>query len=765
MAQTTNLGYPRIGKQRELKRVIERYWSGKATADDVRAVAAEIRRAAFAVQQAAGIDWIPCNDFTFYDHVLDTACLWGMMPERFNHTPGEPVSLATYSTMARGGDHVAALEMTKWFDTNYHYLVPEFNGPAPRRAGDGPLDAYREARAQVGDPSSGPGQAQPVIVGPVTFVLLGKHHTKPVAEHVAELVPLYRQLLSELAAAGATWVQIDEPCLVQDRGAAELDLFTSAYRALAGAANRPQIMLQTYFGSLGANWETVMSLPVEGIGLDFVRRPENLQDLLAKGFPGDKVLGAGVVNGRSVWKTDLTAALGTLEQIAGTVGQERTWVGPSCSLLFLPHDVRLESGHDAEVLANLAFAEQRLDEIAVLARGLTDGRDAIRDDLERDAERLRAHAASTAYHESTQRRMAALTDDDFRRPQPFSERYRVQQDRLGLPAFPTTTIGSYPQSSDVRAMRARARSGKITPREYDAYVKGKMDELIARQEAIGLDVLVHGEFERSDMVEYFGEELGGFITTEHGWVQSYGSRCVRPPVIVGDVYRARPFTVESIGYAQSRTSKPVKGMLTGPVTILNWSFVRDDIPRSEVCFQIALALRDEVVDLARAGIGIVQIDEPALREGLPLRRAQWTEYLDWAVKAFRLASSGIGPETQIHSHMCYSEFNDIIDAIDAMDADVISIENSRSGEELLKAFTSNRYERMMGPGVYDVHSPAVPATGEIVDRLRHAARVLGADHLWVNPDCGLKTRKDEEVWPSLEHMVAAARAMRETAAR
>jgi 5-methyltetrahydropteroyltriglutamate--homocysteine methyltransferase len=753
VAQTSNLGYPRIGKHRELKRVIERYWSGKTNEDDVHAVAKEIRSAAWAVQQQAGIDHIPSNDFTYYDHMLDTACLWGMVPERFNHTAGEPVSLATYSAMARGADHVAALEMTKWFDTNYHYLVPEFNGPAPRRTGNGPVDAYKEAKAQVGD------AAHPVIVGPLTFVLLGKHHTGPIADHVKLLVPLYRELLADLAEAGAEWVQIDEPCLVQDRSAMELDLYSSVYGDLARSEARPKIMLQTYFGSLGANWDAVLALPVEGFGLDFVRDGGNLSDLQSKGFPEGKVLTAGVLNGRAVWKADLGKTLGLLETIAETVDRNLISVAPSCSLMFLPHDVRLESAHDADVLANLSFAEQRLDELATLAKGLTEGREAIKTELDADAARLSKLQASE--NSTTRKRMAALTDADFRRTKPFSDRVAAQQEHINLPPYPTTTIGSFPQAPDVRSMRLKVRSGKITQDEYDRWVQGKIDELVAQQEAVGLDVLVHGEFERSDMVEYFGEHLGGFITTEHGWVQSYGSRCVRPPIIVGDVYRDHPMTVKEVVYAQSKTDKPMKGMLTGPVTILNWSFVRDDMPRSEVANQIALALRDEVADLEAAGIRIVQIDEPALREGLPLRRVQWAEYLDWAVKAFRLSAGGAAPSTQIHTHMCYSEFNDIIDSINAMDADVISIENSRSNEELLRAFTTNKYERMIGPGVYDIHSPAVPAKDEIVERLQNAANVLGSDILWVNPDCGLKTRKDEEVWPSLENMVAAARAMRE----
>ncbi len=757
MAKSTNLGYPRIGKNRELKRIVERYWSGKASAYDVESTALEIRQAALSVQQAAGLDLIPCNDFTLYDHILDTACLWGLVPERFNHTAGEPVSMDTYFAMARGNDDTLALEMTKWFDTNYHYLVPEFDGPEPVRSSNQPVERYKEAAALVGS------AAKPVIVGPVTFVLLGKHHTKSIADHVASLIPLYKELLSDLANAGAEWVQIDEPCLVTDLDAETLELYESTYASLA-SGNRPKIMLQTYFGSLRGNWDTVMSLPVDGIGLDLVRTPVNLTDLEAGKFPKGKVLSAGIVNGRGVWRTNLTNALSTLESIADKVGSDDLWIGPSCSLLTLPHDVRLETTQDAGLLANLAFAEQRLEEIDILTRGINEGADSVADALEADRERIASHASSSAIHGPTQERVASLTSADFERSEPFASRIKKQNEVLGLPAYPTTTIGSFPQASDVRSMRARARSGRITAEEYQKYVHDKIDEVIARQEEAGLDVLVHGEFERTDMVEYFAEQMAGFLKTEHGWVQSYGSRCVRPPIIVGDVHRPDPMTVEWTAYAQSRTKKPMKGMLTGPVTILNWSFAREDISRAEIAYQIALGLRDEVTDLEAAGIPIIQIDEPALREGLPLVRDEWQEYLDWAIKAFRLSASGAKPETQIHTHMCYSEFNDIIEAIDAMDADVISIENSRSNEELLQAFTDFSYERQIGPGVYDVHSARVPEAEEMAERLRNAARVLGGDHLWVNPDCGLKTRGDAEVWPSLRNMVEAAKLARESQA-
>lgn len=752
MVYSNNLGYPRIGKQRELKRVIERYWSGKATEAEVVQTATELRSNALTTQHSAGIQHIPCNDFSLYDHVLDTACLWGLVPERFEHARGQSVSMQTYFAMARGNDQTVALEMTKWFDTNYHYLVPEFDAGSPYRAGNQPVERYLEARALVG------GAAKPVLVGPVSFVLLGKRHTKSISDHVDELLPLYVELLTDLAGAGADWVQIDEPCLVEDRSPEERRLFERAYEVLAKAG--PRLLLQTYFGSLNDNWSTAVELPVAGIGLDFVRTPFNLRDLTARGFPADKTLAAGVVNGRGVWRSDLSAALATLETISAQVESDRLWIGPSCSLLQLPYDVQLEGDPESEELANLAFAEQRLDEIALLTKAVNEGRSAVEDALARDHGRIERFRSASSQHAPTKGRVASLTAADFSRSEPIAQRLDAQARGLKLPDFPTTTIGSFPQAPDVRQMRARVHSGKITADEYTSYVHGKIDEVLSQQEEVGLDVLVHGEFERSDMVEYFAEQMAGFLKTEHGWVQSYGTRCVRPPIIIGDIHRPHAMTVDTIAYAQSRTTKPVKGMLTGSVTILNWSFAREDLPRSEIAFQIALALRDEVADLEAVGIRIVQIDEPALREGLPLVRSEWDGYLDWAIKAFRLSASVAQPATQIHSHMCYSEFNDIIAAIDNMDADVISIENSRSNEELLRAFTDFDYVGEIGPGVYDVHSARVPDVDEMVLRLENAARVLRGDVIWVNPDCGLKTRRDAEVWPSLANMVQAARKMR-----
>ncbi|MBX6341643.1 MAG: 5-methyltetrahydropteroyltriglutamate--homocysteine S-methyltransferase, partial [Thermomicrobiaceae bacterium] len=576
-----------------------------------------------------------------------------------------------------------------------------------------------------------------------------------------DLLPVYREVLARLARAGAEWVQIDEPTLVEDRAPEELDLYRLAYRALAEAPERPKIMLQTYYGSLDGNWDTVVGLPVEGIGLDLVRTPENLLLVQQRPFPANKILGAGVVNGRNIWRINLEETLGTLEQIAGRVHPDRIWVQTSCSLLHLPHDVDLETELDPEIKPLLAFAEQRLEEVVALTRGLNQGRAAIQDALEESAAIFQmALDSAKIHHPETQRRLRDLTEEDFQRASPYPVRAREQQSVLQLPLYPTTTIGSFPQTKEVRAMRARWKKGVVSDAEYDAFIREQIRGVVRHQEEIGLDVLVHGEFERADMVEFFAEKLRGFAVTEHGWVQSYGTRYVRPPIIYGDVYRPEPMTVETIRYAQSLTSKPVKGMLTGPVTILNWSFPREDLSRRDVAFQIALALRDEVGDLEAAGIGVIQIDEPALREGLPLRYAAWDEYLDWAVRAFRLASSGVADRTQMHSHMCYSEFNDIIDAIEALDADVISIENSRSQGELLQAFAEHGYSRQIGPGVYDVHSARIPSVEEIMAMLERISQVLAPEQIWVNPDCGLKTRGNAEVWPSLEHMVEAARRMR-----
>lgn len=756
MANSSILGYPRIGKYRELKRAVEGFWSGRVAETELLETARGIRQAAWDVQASAGIDLIPCNDFSYYDQVLDAICLAGLVPTRFGN-PGTTVNLRAYFAMARGDANAAALELTKWFDTNYHYLVPEFDAGPPKLTSDKPFVEFAEALAQLGR------VPKPVLISPVSLLLLGKHHTMSLADHLRELLPVYAGVLARLARDGAEWVQIDEPTLVQDRGTDELALYQVAYCMLAAGSDRPKIMLQTYFESLHDNWDATVSLPVEGVGLDFVRTPDNLARLESDGFPAGKVLGAGVVNGRNVWCANLSDTLTLLERIAERVDCARIWVQPSCSLLHLPHDAGLETSLHQDIRPILAFAEQRVEEIVTLTRGLNEGREAIAAELEANADIFRSVLGSTQiHHPPTKERLRALRAADFRRASEFETRIAAQQRSLKLPRYPTTTIGSFPQTKEIRSARARWRNGILSDADYEEFIRDQTAEVIHRQEELGLDVLVHGEFERTDMVEYFAERLAGYAITEHAWVQSYGSRCVRPPIIYGDVYRPARMTVDMISYAQSLTGKPVKGMLTGPVTMLNWSFPRENIPRSEVAYQIALALRDEVADLEAGGIRLIQIDEPALREGLPLRRADCADYLDWAVKAFRLASSGVRDDTQIHSHMCYSEFNDIIEAIEALDADVISIENSRSNAELLQAFTDRRYRRQIGPGVYDVHSERIPTTEEIRQLLERASQVLDPDQIWVNPDCGLKTRGNAEVWPSLHNMVEAACSMRET---
>jgi 5-methyltetrahydropteroyltriglutamate--homocysteine methyltransferase len=763
VALSSTLGYPRIGRDRELKRACEAYWKGALSAEEVHRTAAELRRAHWQAQRAAGIDLIPCNDFSLYDTVLDAVALIGAVPPRY-HRDGQTVNLDTYFAMARGaqraGLDVTAMEMTKWFDTNYHYIVPEWHsGQRFHLASGKPFDELAEAQAQ-GVP------ARPVLVGPLTLVLLGKPQEDGVDLLGATLdgiLEVYAQVVARLAAAGATWIQLDEPCLVQDRTPAELAALRRAYAELAAHKGDARLLVQTYYGHVGDAFETLAALPVDAIGLDFVRGPRNLELLRRYGLPEGMHLAAGVVDGRNVWRADLDAALTLLEDVADMVRPERILVTPSCSLLHVPYDATRETSLDPELRGWLAFAEQKLAEVVTLTRGLNEGRAAVAGELQASAAVQEQRRTSPRVHDpAVRRRMADVANGA--RP-PFAERQAAQRERLDLPALPTTTIGSFPQTAEVRRMRRRFEAGEITAEEYERFMEQAIAAAIRLQERLGLDVLVHGEFERSDMVEYFGEQLSGFAFTRHGWVQSYGSRCVRPPIIFGDVARPRPMTVRWSAYAQSLTQKPVKGMLTGPVTILNWSFVRDDQPRRETCRQIALALRDEVADLERAGLRVIQIDEPALREGLPLRRAEWAAYLEWAVACFRLAASGAGPATQVHTHMCYSQFDDIIDAISALDADVLSIENSRSGGELLDVFKQTGYDKEIGPGVYDIHSPRVPPEDEIVAMLRATTAVLPAERVWVNPDCGLKTRAWEEVTPALEHMVAAARRLRDDVAR
>ncbi|WP_406697896.1 5-methyltetrahydropteroyltriglutamate--homocysteine S-methyltransferase [Singulisphaera sp. Ch08] len=759
MAIATNLGFSRMGPHRELKKALERFWAKKSDAGVLLATACSLRESHWKLQRDLGLAQVPCNDFSLYDHVLDAALMVGVRPGRFG---GVAEGLDRYFAMARGVAHegersgVAALEMTKWFDTNYHYLVPEFEADQEFRLDAAkPLAEFAEAKA-LGIP------ARPVLLGPVSFLLLGKIKDagrKPLDLWPA-LVPVYEELLRRLRAAGADWVQIDEPCLATDVEPSTLATLEAVYKRLADAAGNMNILLATYFGDLGQALPAVMRLPVRAVHLDLVRGPGQLREAVELVAPG-QMLSLGLVDGRNIWRTDLLAALDVAEDAAERLGVDRILIAPSCSLLHTPYDLEGESKLDGELKGWLAFGRQKLEEVAILARGVEHGRDSVADALEENRVALTGRRSSPRIHSAqVRRRLASVTPEMLARENPYSTRRVDQRAKTPLPLLPTTTIGSFPQTDDVRKARASFKAGKLRPDEYDAFLKERTAEAVRWQEEVGLDVLVHGEFERNDMVEYFGENLDGFAFTENGWVQSYGSRCVKPPIIFGDVARRGPMTVEWARYAQSLTARPMKGMLTGPVTILQWSFVRDDQPRRETCWQIALAIRDEVADLEEAGIAVIQIDEPALREGLPLRRDDWAEYLRWTVDAFRLASAGVRDETQIHTHMCYCEFNDIIDSIAALDADVISIETSRSQMELLGAFAEFRYPNEIGPGVYDIHSPQIPTREGVELLLGKALAVLSPEQLWVNPDCGLKTRKWEEVKPALATLVEAARALR-----
>lgn len=772
------LGTPRIGPRRELKLALESYWSGKSDQKTLLETAAALRAANWARQKALGVSVIPSNDFSLYDQVLDTSVMVGAIPEIYGWTGG-PVSLDTYFAMARGSQgetephtscghahhehghaHGApAQEMTKWFDTNYHYMVPEFaSGQRFELSSLKAVDEYREAKA-LGY------ETRPVLLGPVTFLKLGKSKDAALdpLSLLGELLPVYIDLLRRLSANGADWVQIDEPCLVLDLDEPSREALRRTYATIAHALPQLRVMLATYFGALGDNLDTALSLPVAGLHLDLVRAPEQLDAVLGKA-PQGLVLSLGIIDGRNIWRADLEKLLARLEPVAARRGTDHVQIAPSCSLLHSPIDLELETGLDPEVKGWLSFSVQKMAELATLGRALASGRDSVKEALTASTAAAQARKASPKVNvKAVAARLAAVTEAFTRRKSAFAERTKLQRARFNLPAFPTTTIGSFPQTPEVRKARAAHDKGQLGDAEYEQFLREETARTVRWQEEIGLDVLVHGEFERNDMVQYFGEQLAGFAFTRHGWVQSYGSRCVRPPILYGDVSRPEPMTVEWWRYSQSLTRKPMKAMLTGPVTILNWSFVRDDIPRSLASKQIALAIRDEVLDLEKAGAAMIQIDEAALREGLPLRRGDWKHYLDWAVESFRICASGVVDETQVHTHMCYSEFNQIIDAIAAMDADVISIETSRSKMELLEAFRSFKYPNEIGPGVYDIHSPRVPDVAEMTELLRLARQRLKDEQLWVNPDCGLKTRKWDEVRPALVNMVRAARELRSTA--
>jgi 5-methyltetrahydropteroyltriglutamate--homocysteine methyltransferase len=740
--QATVLGYPRIGGKRELKKATEAFWTGRGTADGLEETGAALRREAWETLRDAGLTSIPSNTFSLYDHVLDSAVLVGAVPRRFAGLSG----LDRYFAMARGTEGIAPLEMTKWFDTNYHYLVPELGpGTELRLAGDKPLREYQEARALGID-------TRPVLLGPLSFLLLSKPSEPGFSPLILLdlLLDVYAQLLRELHAAGAGWVQLDEPVLAADRGATELEALRHAYHRLGSVHRRPRLLVSTYFGEIGAALPVLAASPVDAIGLDFAAGPGNREELAAIGGIGEKTLVAGVVDGRNVWRADLPAALSMCASLLGLAGQ--LTVSTSCSLLHVPLDLRAETSLPPGLTGRLAFAQQKVDEVVALGRALAEGREAIA------AQIAAADVPAAAVNAEVRARLAALGDGSRRRAYPV--RRAAQAD--GLPLLPTTTIGSFPQTQEIRQARAGHAAGRITDEAYEDVMRAEISRVIALQEDIGLDVLVHGEPERNDMVQYFAEQMDGFAVTGHGWVQSYGTRYVRPPILHGDVSRRGPMTVRWAGYAKSRTEKPVKGMLTGPVTMLAWSFVRTDQPLPETARQVALALRDEVADLEAAGIAIIQVDEPALRELLPLRQAGRPAYLDWAVRAFRLATSGAADATQIHTHMCYSEFGDIVGAISALDADVTSIEAARSRMEFVSDLRAAGFEQGIGPGVWDIHSPRVPTVAEMTDALSLALSAIEPDCLWVNPDCGLKTRGYAETEAALRNLVTAARQLRAT---
>ncbi|MFJ9641507.1 5-methyltetrahydropteroyltriglutamate--homocysteine S-methyltransferase [Streptomyces sp. NPDC004244] len=757
-ARATVYGYPRQGRDRQLKKAVEGYWKGRVTAEALRTTAAELRRANWQQLADAGIDEVPTGDFSLYDHVLDTTVMVGAVPERHRSAVAND-ALDGYFAMARGTADAAPLEMTKWFDTNYHYLVPEL-GPDTVFTADSARQVaeFKEA----GDLGL---TARPVLVGPVTYLLLAKP-APGVAEDfrplslLDRLLPVYAEVLADLRAAGAEWVQLDEPALVQDRTPDELAAASRAYHALGGLTDRPKLLVAAYFDRLGEALPVLARTPVDGLALDFTGpAAANLDDLAAAGgLPGRRLV-AGVVDGRNIWVNDLVASLATLGTLLGLA--DRVDVSASCSLLHVPLDATAENDIDPQIRRWLAFARQKNAEVATLARGLGKGTQAIRAELAANRADLASRAASPLTHDTAVRaRTAAVTNADARRPQPYAERAAAQRTHLALPLLPTTTIGSFPQTAELRTARADLRAGRIGTAAYEQRIEAEVREVIAYQEKAGLDVLVHGEAERNDMVQYFAEQLDGYLTTRHGWVQSYGTRYVRPPVLAGDISRREPMTVRWTTYAQSLTGRPVKGMLTGPVTMLAWSFVRDDQPLAQTARQVALALRDEVNDLEAAGTSVIQVDEPALRETLPLRAADRAAYLEWATGAFRLTTGGVRPDTQVHTHMCYAEFGDVVRAIDDLDADVISLEAARSHMRVARELASHGYPREAGPGVWDVHSPRVPSTDEATALLRKALEAIPAERLWVNPDCGLKTRGWPETRASLEHLVAAARTVR-----
>lgn len=757
-ARATVYGYPRQGPNRELKKAIEGYWKGRVTADALRETAAGLRRSNWRQLADAGVHEVPTGDFSYYDHVLDTSVMVGAVPGR-HRAAVDADALDGYFAMARGTQDVAPLEMTKWFDTNYHYLVPELGPDTVFTADSAKQVAELKEALAIGH------TARPVLVGPVTYLLLAKPAPGAPADFepltlLDRLLPVYAEVLADLRAAGAQWVQLDEPALVQDRSPAELNAAARAYRELGGPTDRPKLLVASYFDRLGDALPVLAKAPVEGLALDFTdAAAANLEDLAAAGGLPGKRLVAGVVNGRNIWINDYEKSLSTLATLLGLA--ERVDVAASCSLLHVPLDTAPETDIDPQILRWLAFARQKTAEVVTLAKGLAQGTGAVAAEIAANRADLFSRTHSPITHDPAVRaRAAAVTDADGRRSQPYTERSGAQRAHLGLPLLPTTTIGSFPQTTELRTARADLRAGRTGTAGYEERIKAEIGEVISFQERIGLDVLVHGEPERNDMVQYFAEQLTGYLATQHGWVQSYGTRYVRPPVLAGDISRPEAMTVRWTSYAQSLTDRPVKGMLTGPVTMLAWSFVRDDQPLGDTARQVALALRDEVNDLEADGTSVIQVDEPALRETLPLRAADRGAYLDWATESFRLTTSGVRPDTQIHTHMCYAEFGDIVQAIDDLDADVISLEAARSHMQVARELTAHGYPREAGPGVYDIHSPRVPDADEAAALLRKGLEAIPAERLWVNPDCGLKTRGWPETKASLKNLVTAARTVR-----
>jgi 5-methyltetrahydropteroyltriglutamate--homocysteine methyltransferase len=746
----TVTGSPRIGPRRELKRATEGYWAGRTSRPELEKVAATLRRDTWSQLAAAGLDSVPVNTFSYYDQMLDTAVLLGALPDRVQQVPDD---LDRYFAAARGTEDVAPLEMTKWFDTNYHYIVPEIGPDTAFSLHPEKVLAELNEAAEQGIP------ARPVVIGPVTFLLLSKAVNgggAPV-ERIDELIPLYSELLRLLAENGAAWVQLDEPVLVTDIYADAAALAERIYTALGSVDKRPAISVVTYFGDAGTALPALARTPIEAIGVDLVRGSED--SIASTPELANKTLVAGIVNGRNVWRTDLESALGRLASLLGSVASLA--VSTSCSTLHVPYSLEPETDLDDALRSWLAFGAEKVHEVAALARALRDGRDAVVDEVAASNAAVRSRRSDPRLHNDEVRdRIDSIATSGGTERGPAAQRREAQNERLHLPPLPTTTIGSYPQTSVIRKARAALRAGEIDQAEYENRMRKEIADVIKLQEDLGLDVLVHGEPERNDMVQYFAEQLEGFFATHNGWVQSYGSRCVRPPILYGDVSRTHPMTVDWITYAQSLTEKPVKGMLTGPVTILAWSFVRDDQPMADTANQVALAIRDETVDLQSAGIAVIQVDEPALRELLPLRDADKPAYLDWAVGSFRLATSGVSDSTQIHTHLCYSEFGEVIGAIADLDADVTSIEAARSHMEVLDDLNSVGFSNSVGPGVYDIHSPRVPSTDEIATSLRAALKAVPAERLWVNPDCGLKTRNPGEVSASLKNLVAATKEVR-----